>query len=79
MMGKLNQCIFWLQMMTYEKNIKLFGIKPSLIWKKFDSEPFHNKTFFETKIKPGGDEVTDFYNKEIPQLTLTILVQQLSL
>ena len=30
-----------------------------------DSEPVHNKTFLKTKIKSHGDEVKDFYDKEI--------------
>ena len=35
------------------------------IKKEFDSEPVSNKNFLKTKIKSHGDEVTDFYNKEI--------------
>ena len=34
--------------------------------KEFDSEPVFNKKFLKTKIKSHGDEVTDFYDKEIP-------------
>ena len=37
------------------------------IRKEFDSESVYNKNFFKTKIKPHGDEVTDFYNKKIPE------------
>ena len=33
--------------------------------KDFDSEPVYNKKFLETRIKSHGDEVTDFYDKEI--------------
>ena len=63
-MGKLNGCIFQLKMMTYQKNIILFGIKSALICKKeFDSETVHNKEFLKTKIKSHGDEVIDFYEK----------------
>ena len=28
----------------------------------------YNKEFLKTKIKSHGDEVTDFYNKEIPNV-----------
>ena len=41
--------------------------------KEFDSEPVYNKTFLKTKMK-YGDEVTNFYNKEVPRWTLIILV-----
>ena len=34
--------------------------------KQFDSKPVYNKKFLKTKIKSYGDEVTDFYNIEIP-------------
>ena len=37
------------------------------IKKEFDSEPVYNKHFLKTKIKSYGDEVTDFYDKEIPK------------
>ena len=36
--------------------------------KEFDSEPVYNKEYLKAKIKSHGDEVTDFYDKEIPQL-----------
>ena len=38
------------------------------IKKEFDSEPFYNKIFLKSKIKTYGDEVTDFYDKEIPKI-----------
>ena len=38
------------------------------IKKEFDSEPVYNKNYLKTKIKPRCDEVTDFYDKEIPKL-----------
>ena len=38
------------------------------IKKEFDSEPVYNKNFLKTKIKSYGDEVTDFYDKEIPKM-----------
>ena len=38
------------------------------IKKEFDSEPVYNKIFSKTKIKSCCDEVTDFYDKEIPKV-----------
>ena len=34
----------------------------------FDSELVYNKEFLKTKIKPHGDEATDFYNQKIPKV-----------
>ena len=50
--------------------------KYNIIWdkfsadikKEFDSEPVYNKEFLKTKIESHGDEVTDFYDKEIPKV-----------
>ena len=36
------------------------------IKKEFDIEPMYNKTYLKTKIKSHGNEVTDFYDKKIP-------------
>ena len=36
------------------------------IKREFNSEPVYNKEFLKNKIKSHGDEVTDFYDKEIP-------------
>ena len=36
--------------------------------REFDCEPVFNKDFLKTKIKSRGDEVTDFYDKEIPKV-----------
>ena len=36
--------------------------------KGFDSKPVYNKKNLKIKIKPHGDEVTDFYDKKIPKL-----------
>ena len=44
----------------------IFGIKLALIWKK--SEPVFNKIFLKTIIKSYGDEVIEFYDKEIPEM-----------
>ena len=46
--------------------------KYSTIWdkisadikKEFDSESVHNKEFLKAKIKPHGEEDTDFYLKK---------------
>ena len=35
------------------------------IKKEFDSEPVYNQEFLKIKIKSDGDEVTDFYEKEV--------------
>ena len=67
MMDKPNECTFWLKIMTYQKELietNLLKIK-----KEFDSKPVYNKTFSKTKKKRShGDEVTDFYDKEIPRM-----------
>ena len=68
-MGKQNRCIFWLKMMSYWRNIILFGIKSVLIWKKwFVSEPIYNKEILKNKTKSHGNEVTDFYDKKVPKV-----------
>ena len=38
------------------------------IKKQFDSKPLYNDFFFKSKIKFYSDEVTDFYDKEIPKV-----------
>ena len=38
------------------------------IKKVFDSVLVNNKNFLKTKIKFDGDEITDFYNKEISKV-----------
>ena len=38
------------------------------IKKEFDSESVYNKEFLKTKIKSHVDELTDFYDKEIPKV-----------
>ena len=64
MMLKLNGCIFWLKMITCWKSIILFGIKSVLILKKNLKANLSTIKNFKTKIKPYGDEITDFYDKE---------------
>ena len=51
--------------------------KCNTIWDKisadiFDSEPVYGKNFLKTKIKSHGDEVTDFYDKEIPKVDFNL-------
>ena len=41
------------------------------IKKELDSEPVYNEEFLKAKIKVHVDEVTDFYDKEIPQIDYT--------
>ena len=36
--------------------------------KQFHSEPVYNKKILKTEIKSHGNEVTDFYDKEIPKV-----------
>ena len=36
--------------------------------KKIDNEPVYNKEYLKTKIKCHRDQITDFYNKEIPKV-----------
>ena len=43
------------------------------IKKEFDNEPVYNKEYLKTKIKSHGDEVTDFYDKEIPKVYLAVI------
>ena len=38
------------------------------IKKEFDSESVYNKEYLKTKIKSNGDEVTDFYDKNVPKV-----------
>ena len=56
-----NECIFWLKMTTYWKNIILFVIKLMLISKinLIASLPTI-RIFWKPKNKSHGDEVTDF-------------------
>ena len=44
------------------------------IKKKFHGKPVYNKEFLKAKIKYHGDEVTDFYDKEIPKATFHRMV-----
>ena len=67
MIDKLDGCIFWLKIMTW-KNIMLCGIKSALILKNNLIARLSIKNILKTKLKSYGDEVTDFYDKEITKV-----------
>ena len=49
------------------KKYKTIWDKISTVIKKdFGSKPVFNKNFLKTKMKFHSNEITDFYNKEIP-------------
>ena len=48
-------------MLIYKKNL-IEGLS------KLDSLSVYNNLFLKTKIKSHGNEVTDFYKKEIPKV-----------
>ena len=50
--------------------IKKICITISQHWykKEFDSKPVYDKFFLKTKVKSSSDEVTDFFDKEIPKV-----------
>ena len=63
-----------MKMMTYGKNIILYGIKSvQILKKKLDSKPVYNKAFLKIKIKPYGDEATTIHDNEMPGFNLTCL------
>ena len=49
----------------YEKYNTIWDKVSADIKKEFYREPVYNKVYLKTKIKSHGDEITDFYNKEI--------------
>ena len=51
-----------------EKYNTIWDKVSAYIKKEFVSEPVYSKKILKTKIKPHGDEVTDFYDKEIPKV-----------
>ena len=51
-----------------EKHNRIWDKVNANIKKEFNSESIYNKKFVKTKIKSHGDEVTDFYDKEIPKV-----------
>ena len=54
-------------MMTCWKNI-INIICQRLYSKEFDSKPVYYNKFLEIKVECQGDEVTNFYDKEIPKV-----------
>ena len=67
MMEKLNGCIFLNEGDDLLKKYNTNWDKVSTdIKKEFDRKSVCNKEFLKTKSR--GDEVTDFYNKEIPKV-----------
>ena len=73
MMVKLSRHIFWLKI-DLLKNIIIFRIKLAVALKKCDSRPIYNKQFLKTKIKPYGDDATDFFDKVIPNTYLAVIL-----
>ena len=65
-MEKLNGCFLIKNDNLLEEYNPTQGKASSDIAKEFASEPVYKKDFLKTKIKSYGDEVTDFYDKEIP-------------
>ena len=56
-------------MMTYWKNILLFGIKSALILKtNLIANLSKRKKKLKTEIKSYSDEATGFHDKEIPEV-----------
>ena len=55
--------------MIYQKKVNAVCYNVSDdIKNKFDREPVYKKIYLETKIKSHGNEVADFYEKEIPKV-----------
>ena len=73
-MDKLNGCIFIEGDDVLEKCNFIWDKFSADIKIEFDSESVYNQIFLKTKIKSHGDEVTDFYSKEILKWILIILV-----
>ena len=68
-MSNLNGCIFLIQDDDLSKKYNTIWDKLSAdIKEEFDSEPVYNKKILRTKVKSHGDEVTDFYDKEIAKV-----------
>ena len=65
------RCIF-----IEDDDLPLIHFRYNTVWdkvsadieKEFDYESVYNKEYLETKIKYLGDEVTDFYDNEIPKV-----------
>ena len=63
MMEKLNGYIF-----DFEKYNTIWDKVGADIKKEFYSKPTYNKEFIKSKIKSHGNEVTRFYDQEIPKV-----------
>ena len=48
-----------------EKYNTIWNKVGAYINKEFDSDSVYNQNYLKTKMKSHGDEVTDFYDKEI--------------
>ena len=68
MMNKLNECILIKNDELLEKYDTIWVKVSSGIKREFDSEPVYNKNFLKIKIKSRANKVTDFYDKEIPEV-----------
>ena len=66
MMGKLNECIFCLKMMTFKKLWYYLASAP--IEKRISYKPVYNREHLKTKINSHGDEVTYLYKKIFPKV-----------
>ena len=62
--GQTKWMYFLIEDDLLEKYNTIFNKFSADIKKEFDNEPVYNKEYLKTKIKSGGDEVTDFYDKE---------------
>ena len=69
MMDKPNICIFFIvDNDLLEKYNPIWDNVSADMKKKIDTEPVYYKEFLQTQIKSHGDEVTDFYDKEISKV-----------
>ena len=68
-MDKLNVDLFFNWRWWLIRKTWYYSEKSQCWYKKwFDSESVYNKEYLKTKIKSHANEVTDFYDKEIPKV-----------
>ena len=73
--GRNKRIYLLLKIITYLKNIILFWDNFSTDTKdEFDRECVYEKIIFQKEIKSNGDEVTDFYDKEISKMESCLAV-----